>query len=49
MTGFGNVVGANTILVKPTPIEFFFNNPNFGDDALRWKTEVFLPLEEQDD
>ena len=40
---------ANTILVKPTPIEFFFNNPNFGDDALRWKTEVFLPLEEQDD
>tara|TARA_R110002051_G_scaffold141279_1_gene214281 strand:- start:8009 stop:8872 length:864 start_codon:yes stop_codon:yes gene_type:complete len=26
------------------PIEVFFNNPNFGGDALEWKTEVFLPL-----
>jgi hypothetical protein len=32
--------------VEPKPIEFFFNNPNMGGDALRWKAEVFLPIKE---
>ncbi|WP_282051375.1 AraC family transcriptional regulator [Maribacter aquivivus] len=31
------------------PIEFFFNNPNMGGDALRWKAEVFMPLTDQDE
>lgn len=34
------------IEVEPKPIEFFFNNPNMGGDALRWKAEVFLPIKE---
>ncbi|TDS12560.1 effector-binding domain-containing protein [Maribacter caenipelagi] len=34
------------IKVDPKPIEFFFNNPNMGGDALRWKAEVFLPIKE---
>ncbi len=27
------------------PIEVFHNNPNYGGDALRWKTEVYMPIE----
>jgi effector-binding domain-containing protein len=34
------------ITVENKPLEFFFNNPNMGGDALRWKTEVFLPIVE---
>jgi len=30
--------------IEKKPIEFFFNNPNMGGDALRWKTEIFMPL-----
>lgn len=30
---------------KPTPIEYFYNNPNYGGDELNWKAEVYLPLE----
>lgn len=36
----------NNIDVEEKPIEFFFNNPNMGGDALRWKAEVFMPLKE---
>lgn len=39
----------NNIEVEAKPIEFFFNNPNMGGDALLWKTEVFMPLTDQDD
>jgi len=39
----------NSVEVKATPIEFFFNNPNMGGDALRWRAEVFMPLKEQDE
>ncbi|WP_419212763.1 AraC family transcriptional regulator [Maribacter sp. X9] len=39
----------NNIAVKKTPVEFFFNNPNMGGDALRWNAEVFLPLSNQDE
>lgn len=35
--------------VDRKPIEFFFNNPNMGGDALRWKAEVFMPLTDQDE
>lgn len=31
--------------VKQTPIEYFYNNPNYGGDELNWKAEVYLPLE----
>ena len=34
------------IKVDHKPIEFFFNNPNMGGDALRWKAEVFMPIAE---
>jgi effector-binding domain-containing protein len=37
------------IEIEKTPVEFFFNNPNMGGDALRWKAEVFLPLKEHDE
>tara|TARA_R110002051_G_scaffold143507_6_gene216508 strand:- start:20036 stop:20935 length:900 start_codon:yes stop_codon:yes gene_type:complete len=37
------------IKVNGKPIEFFYNNPNMGGDALYWKTEVFMPLTEQDE
>lgn len=37
------------IKVNGKPIEFFYNNPNMGGDALHWKTEVFMPLTEQDE
>ncbi|MDP5062475.1 MAG: AraC family transcriptional regulator [Maribacter sp.] len=36
----------NNIKVKAKPIEFFYNNPNMGGDALYWKTEVFMPITE---
>ncbi len=30
--------------VTGKPIEIFYNNPNFGGEELKWKTEVFMPL-----
>jgi effector-binding domain-containing protein len=32
------------IEIDQTPIEVFYNNPNYGGDELRWKTEVFMPI-----
>ncbi|MDO1512472.1 GyrI-like domain-containing protein [Maribacter confluentis] len=40
---------AENISVEQTPIEYFFNNPNMGGDALRWKAEIFLPIKETDE
>ncbi|WP_300023578.1 AraC family transcriptional regulator [uncultured Maribacter sp.] len=37
------------IAIEKKPIEFFFNNPNMGGDALRWKAEIFMPLTDQDE
>jgi effector-binding domain-containing protein len=34
----------NNIVIKKTPIEFFFNNPNMGGNTLRWKAEIFMPI-----
>ncbi|WP_339836714.1 AraC family transcriptional regulator [uncultured Maribacter sp.] len=39
----------NNIKVDAKPIEFFFNNPNMGGDALLWKTEVFMPISESNE
>jgi len=36
----------NGIVVEPTPVEVFHNNPNMGGDALRWKAEIYMPLKE---
>ncbi len=33
----------NTTIEK-TPMEVFYNNPNFGGDELRWKAEIFMPI-----
>ena len=30
--------------IKQTPIEYFYNNPNFGGNELRWKAEIFMPI-----
>lgn len=32
------------ILVENTPVEVFYNNPNFGGDPLMWKAEIFMPI-----
>ena len=34
----------NGVSVDKKPVEFFYNNPNMGGDALQWKTEVYLPI-----
>ncbi|MGX1928502.1 AraC family transcriptional regulator [Flagellimonas sp. 2504JD4-2] len=37
---------ANGIEVEPTPIEIFYNNPNFGGNELSWKAEIYMPIKE---
>lgn len=37
----------NDITVSKTPVEVFFNNPNFGGDALRWKAEIYMPIKDK--
>ena len=32
------------IKVSKTPIEFFYNNPNFGGDETKWKAEIYMPI-----
>ena len=39
----------NAIEVDKKPIEFFFNNPNMGGDALRWKAEIYMPLSDSNE
>ncbi|APQ16957.1 transcriptional regulator [Maribacter hydrothermalis] len=39
-----NYAKKNNIEVDKKPIEFFFNNPNMGGDALRWNAEIFMPI-----
>jgi effector-binding domain-containing protein len=34
----------NNIAVHETPLEVFYNNPNYGGDALRWKAEIYMPI-----
>ncbi|WP_445381133.1 AraC family transcriptional regulator [Robiginitalea sp. IMCC43444] len=36
----------NDISVELNPIEFFYNNPNMGGDALKWRADVYLPIAE---
>lgn len=38
----------NDISVVPTPIEYFYNNPNMGGNELSWKAEIFLPIKEDE-
>lgn len=38
----------NDIKVKGQPIEFFYDNPNMGGNELKWKAEVFLPIQEDE-
>ena len=39
----------NAIEVDKKPIEFFFNNPNMGGDAFRWKAEIYMPLSDSNE
>lgn len=32
------------IALDPNPIEIFYNNPNMGGDALKWRADIFMPL-----
>ena len=34
----------NSIVLEPTPIEVFHNNPNTDGDELTWKAEIFIPI-----
>ncbi|NAY92059.1 AraC family transcriptional regulator [Muricauda sp. JGD-17] len=36
----------NDIPIEAKPIEVFYNNPNFGGDELQWRTEVFMPIKD---
>lgn len=44
-----NYAKANNIDVEPTPIEIFYNNPNFGGDALQWKAEIYMPIKDSNE
>ncbi len=35
------------IAVEKTPVEVFYNNPNFGGDEMRWKAEIFMPIRKE--
>ena len=39
----------NELEISGLPVEVFHNNPNMGDDALKWKAEIYLPLKNADD
>ena len=41
-----NYAKSNGIAITGRPIEFFYNNPNMGGDALQWRAEIFMPIEE---
>jgi len=30
--------------IELTPIEYFYNNPNFGGNEINWKAEIFMPI-----
>ena len=32
------------IAVHKTPVEVFYNNPNYGGNELNWKAEIFMPI-----
>lgn len=34
----------NAISISELPVEVFYNNPNMGGDALKWKAEIYMPL-----
>ncbi|WP_350286346.1 GyrI-like domain-containing protein [uncultured Croceitalea sp.] len=34
------------IELEPTPVEAFYNNPNFGGNELNWKAEIYMPIKE---
>lgn len=36
----------NKMKVRALPIEVFYNNPTIGGDALQWKAEIYMPLED---
>ncbi|MEN8800001.1 MAG: GyrI-like domain-containing protein [Flavobacteriaceae bacterium] len=44
-----NYARKNDLEVDGLPIEIFYNNPNFGGNAINWKAEVFLPIKEKDE
>lgn len=39
-----NYAKKNEIEIASEPIEIYHNNPNMGGDALRWETEVYMPI-----
>mgnify|MGYP002395084524 FL=1 len=32
--------------VRETPVEIFFDNPNMGGDAIKWRADIYMPLSE---
>lgn len=43
-----NYAKKNNIEVDPKPIEIFFNKP-MGNDAINWKSYVYIPIKEADE
>jgi effector-binding domain-containing protein len=39
---------SNKIEVYETPIEVFFNNPNYSGNELNWKSEVYMPIKQKE-
>lgn len=39
-----NYAEKNQINIDPKPVEFFFNNPNMGGNALKWTAEIYMPI-----
>jgi effector-binding domain-containing protein len=37
----------NNLTLKQTPIEVYHNNPIYGRDDRNWKTEIYMPIEEE--
>lgn len=35
--------------VTGLPLEIFYNNPNMGGDEINWKTEIYMPLKNQNE
>ncbi len=36
----------NNLEVNELPVEIFLNNPTIGGDALQWKAEIYMPLQD---
>ena len=36
----------NNISVSKLPVEVFYSNPTIGGDAMQWKAEIYMPIQD---